>query len=100
MSTDQPSHEQQATATTLEPATAAAEAAEYDADGNSRSTTPSTVGGRETVVLNPDHPPRLDTFHFSLRGPFLYAIFVIFCNVAVPCVSMSGSGGTVWIQTG
>ncbi|GAA5882788.1 hypothetical protein JCM3774_006091 [Rhodotorula dairenensis] len=52
----------------------------------SRSTTPSTFGGMETVMLNPDHPPRLDTFHFSLRGPVLYAIFVIFCNVAVPCI--------------
>lgn len=47
------------------------------------------------VILNPDHPPRLDTFHFSLRGPFLYAIFIIFCNVAVPCVSLSVQGQMV-----
>ncbi|GAA5956662.1 hypothetical protein JCM8115_000642 [Rhodotorula mucilaginosa] len=85
MSTNEPSRERQTTATTLE-ATAPEEATEYDAEEQSRSTTPSTVGARETVILNPDHPPRLDTFHFSLRGPFLYAIFVIFCNVAVPCM--------------
>jgi hypothetical protein len=99
MSTNEPSRERQTTATTLE-ATAPEEATEYDAEEQSRSTTPSTVGARETVILNPDHPPRLDTFHFSLRGPFLYAIFVIFCNVAVPCVSSSGSGASGVIQRG
>lgn len=101
MSTNEPSREQQTTATTLEAtASKAAAATECDAEGQSRSTTPSTVGGRETVVLNPDHPPRLDTFHFGLRGPFLYAIFVIFCNVAVPCVSSSGSGACGPIPNG
>ena len=101
MSTTEPFQEQQTTATTLETAASeAAATAEYDAEGQSRSTTPSTVGGRETVVLNPDHPPRLDTFHFSLRGPFLYAIFVIFCNVAVPCVSSSGLEASGVIQRG
>ncbi|GAA6019347.1 hypothetical protein JCM8202_000991 [Rhodotorula sphaerocarpa] len=42
--------------------------------------------GRDVVVLDPDHPPRLDDFHFSWKGPFLYLLFVVFCNVVIPCV--------------
>ncbi|GAA5985583.1 hypothetical protein JCM10908_007031 [Rhodotorula pacifica] len=49
--------------------------------------TNAAYAGRETVVLNPDHPPRLDTFRFPLSAPVLYALFLIFCNVAVPCVN-------------
>lgn len=47
------------------------------------------VTGRDVVVLDPDHPPRLDDFHFSWKGPFLYLLFVVFCNVVIPCVSDS-----------
>lgn len=48
-----------------------------------------TITGRDVVVLNPEHPPRLDDFHFSWKGPFLYLLFVVFCNVVIPCVSDS-----------
>lgn len=65
----------------------------------SRSSTPSTCGGMETVILNPDHPPRFDTFHFSLRGPVLYAFFLILLNVAVPCVSAVFTRGTTPVRS-
>lgn len=44
------------------------------------------IAERDIVLLDPDHPPRLDTFHFPWKSPVFYLLFLIFCNVAVPCV--------------
>ncbi|POY75548.1 hypothetical protein BMF94_1451 [Rhodotorula taiwanensis] len=44
------------------------------------------IAERDIVLLDPDHPPRLDTFHFPWKSPVFYLLFLIFCNVAVPCM--------------
>ncbi|GAA6057098.1 hypothetical protein JCM3770_002079 [Rhodotorula araucariae] len=56
-----------------------------DAQG-ARSRSASTATTLETTVLNPDHPPRLDTFKFGLRGPCLYLVFLLIMNVLIPCL--------------
>ncbi|EMS23184.1 uncharacterized protein RHTO_07526 [Rhodotorula toruloides NP11] len=39
----------------------------------------------ETTILNPDHPPPLN-FHFGWKGPVLYLVFLLVCNVLIPCL--------------
>ncbi|GAA5901008.1 hypothetical protein JCM8208_007588 [Rhodotorula glutinis] len=51
-----------------------------------RERSASAVTLPETTILNPDHPPRLDTFHFGLKGPLLYLCFLLVFNVAIPCI--------------
>jgi len=36
--------------------------------------------------FNPQKPPPLD-FKFKLKNPLLYLIFLLVCNVLIPCVS-------------
>ncbi|GAA6017738.1 hypothetical protein JCM10207_000480 [Rhodosporidiobolus poonsookiae] len=45
----------------------------------------SAVTAIETTLLNPDHPPQLD-FHFGLKGPIIYFIFLVICNVVIPVI--------------
>ncbi|BGP43564.1 hypothetical protein JCM10449v2_007605 [Rhodotorula kratochvilovae] len=54
--------------------------------GRGRNRSASTATERETTILNPDHPPRLDTFKFGLKGPFFYVVFLIIMNVLIPCL--------------
>lgn len=51
-----------------------------------RERSASAVTLPETTYLNPDHPPRLDTFRFGLKGPLLYLCFLLVFNVVIPCV--------------
>ncbi|GAA6037519.1 hypothetical protein JCM8097_008234 [Rhodosporidiobolus ruineniae] len=51
--------------------------------GRPRSASAATMPA--TTLLNPDHPPALD-FHFNLKGPLLYLVFLIICNVVIPVV--------------
>ncbi|GAA5847336.1 hypothetical protein JCM9279_000242 [Rhodotorula babjevae] len=51
-----------------------------------RERSASAVTVPETTWLNPDHPPRLDTFHFGLKGPLLYLCFLLVFNVVIPCL--------------
>ncbi|GJN94407.1 hypothetical protein Rhopal_007487-T1 [Rhodotorula paludigena] len=52
-----------------------------------RNRSASTVSTLPDVTfLDPERPPRLDTFHFGLRTPFLYLGFLIVCNVLIPCL--------------
>ncbi|GAA5936489.1 hypothetical protein JCM3775_000834 [Rhodotorula graminis] len=58
----------------------------YVRPGTNRERSPSAVTLPETIILNPDHPPRLDTFHFGVKGPLLYLCFLLVFNVAIPCI--------------
>ncbi|BGP73898.1 hypothetical protein NBRC10513v2_007317 [Rhodotorula toruloides] len=39
----------------------------------------------ETTILSPDRPPPLN-FHFGWKGPLLYLVFLLVCNVLIPCL--------------
>ncbi|BGP27748.1 hypothetical protein Rt10032_c13g5094 [Rhodotorula toruloides] len=50
-----------------------------------RTRSASTATQPETTLLSPDHPPPLD-FHFGRKGPLLYLVFLLVCNVLIPCL--------------
>ncbi|GAA5863647.1 hypothetical protein JCM8547_003680 [Rhodosporidiobolus lusitaniae] len=53
--------------------------------GGGRARSASAVTAPETTLLDPSQPPPLN-FKFKLKNPLLYLVFLVICNVVIPCV--------------